>query len=211
MRQVPLDFDSNSRTGLIRFARLLSDILSPPAAFAAAGLVTGWLDHRSLSGLMWGALYGFLASLVPVLFVVWAYKRGLVSDMHMSDPRERQVPYLIGLAGAALSWYLVGRFADGPLLQGLIACHIVLLIALALWNLFKLVSAHVASLTAIALYFILVGYTAAGLVLAPVVAMMFYVRHYLRRHTMSELVLGLVTGVLAVAVLLLVGAVPLAG
>jgi hypothetical protein len=41
--------------------------------------------------------------------------------------------------------------------------------------------------------------------------MMFYVRHYLRRHTMSELVLGLVTGVLAVAVLLLVGAVPLAG
>jgi len=205
MRQTPLDFDPTSRTGLIRIARLLSDVLSPPAAFAGAGLVMGWLDHRSLAGLLWGALYGFLASLLPVLFVVYSYRLGRVSDLHMTNPKERQIPYLIGLAGAAIAWFLVRSYAAAPLLQGLILCHIAVMTGLTLWNYFRLISAHVASLTAIALYAAVALGPLAGLLIAPVVAVIFYVRYYLKRHTRGELVLGLATGIGAVAVLVLTG------
>ena len=205
MRQVPLDFDSTSRTGTIRLARLLSDVLSPPAAFAAAGLVMGWLDYRSPGGLLWGALYGFLASLLPVLFVVYSYRRGRVSDIHMSDPKERQIPYLIGLAGALIAWYLVRTYAAASLLQGLVLCHIIVMIGLTLWNHYKLISAHVASLAAIVLYTGLTVGPAAGMALAPVVGLIFYVRYYLKRHTRGELVLGLATGAGAIGLLALLG------
>jgi hypothetical protein len=206
MRQVPLDFHSDGRTGLVRAGRLLSDLLSPPAAFAAAGLAMGWLDRPGLVGLSWGFLYGFLASLLPIVFVVYSYRAGRVSDLHMSNPQERQAPYLIGLAGAGLAWLLVRAYAGSPLLQGLVLCHIVLTVGLTMWNFFHLISAHAASLTAIALYAGIVLGLPAGLLLAPLVGLIFYVRYYLRRHTLGELVLGLATGAAAVGLLAATGA-----
>lgn len=207
MREVPLDFQSDGRSRAVRAARLLSDILSPPAAFAAAGLVMSWLDRPGLAGLAWGALYGFLASLLPVLFVVYSYRTGRVSDMHMSDPQERQAPYLIGLVGAGVAWLLVRQFAGAPLLQGLVLCHIAVMIGLTAWNYLQLISAHIASLAAIALYAGIGIGPVAGLLLAPVVVLMIYVRFYLKRHTRGELVLGLFTGAAAIAVLVVLGAV----
>ncbi|HUF37207.1 MAG TPA: hypothetical protein VMN57_01680 [Anaerolineales bacterium] len=206
MRQIPLDFDPTARTGPIRAARLLSDVMSPPAAFATAGLVMSWLDRPGITGLSWGALYGSLASLLPVLFVVYAYKTGQVSDMHMSDPRERHVPYLIGLLGAGLAWGLVRAYAAAPLLQDLVLTHIAVMLGLTAWNYFKLVSAHVASLAAIALFAGLAVGPGAGWMLAPLVVLILIVRRYLKRHTRGELILGLFTGAAAVIVLAQIGA-----
>jgi hypothetical protein len=166
----------------------------------------GWLDRPDLTGLLWGGLYAFLGSLVPVLFIVFAYKTGRVSDLHMSNPQERQIPYLIGLAVTGVAWLLVRRYAMSPLLEDLILCHIAVMIGLTAWNYFQLVSAHIASLTAIALYTGAAIGPAAGLLLSPVVALMIYIRYFLKRHTRGELVLGLVTGIAAFGLLGLLGA-----
>lgn len=206
MREVPLDFQSDGRSGPIRAARLLSDLLSPPAAFAAAGLVMGWLDRPGPVGFAWGFLYGFIASLLPVLFILVMVRTGKVSDMHMSDPRERQVPYLLGLAATGFAWWLVRTFAGTPMLEGLVLCHIAVMIGLTAWNYLRLISAHIASLAAIALYAGIALGPAAGLALLPVVGLMFYIRYYLKRHTLAELVLGLATGVAAIGILAFAGA-----
>jgi hypothetical protein len=202
MRQVPLDFQDTGRSGLIRLARLLSDVLSPPAAFSAAGLILGWLD-RGIAGFAWGFLYGFLASLLPVLYILYLYRTGRVSDMHVSNPQERQRPYLLGLAITVLAWLIVRAYAGAPLLEGLVLSHIVVNLGLMAWNYYRLISAHVASLTAIALYAALAVGPGAGLLLAPVVALMFYVRLFLKRHTLGELLLGLATGAAAIGLLVL--------
>jgi hypothetical protein len=203
MRQEPLDFDPSRRTGAVLAAHMFSNVFSPPAVFAAAGLAMAWLDRQGPVSLLWGALYGILASLLPVLFVVYLYKTGRVGDLHMSDPRERHLPYMIGLVGALLAWYLVMTHAQLPLLQNLIFCHFVVMLTLAGLNYYRLISAHVASLTAITVYSGVSLSLQVGLFILPLVGLTIYVRRFLKRHTAGELVTGVAAGV--GAVLLMIG------
>jgi hypothetical protein len=205
MRQEPLDLDPSRRTGAVLAARLFSNIFSPPAVFAAAGLAMAWLDRQEFESLLWGALYGILASLLPVLFVVYLYKTGRVGDLHMSDPRERHIPYLIGLVGALLAWYFVWAFADLPLLQNLIFCHFVVMLTLAALNYYRLISAHVASLTAITVYSGVSVSLQVGLYILPLVGLTICVRRFLKRHTTGELVTGFAAGAGAVLLMMALG------
>jgi hypothetical protein len=205
MRQEPLDFDPARRTGLVLAARLFSNIFSPPAVFAAAGLAMALLDSPDLNGFLWGAAYGILASLLPVLYVVYLYKAGRVGDLHMSDPGERHIPYLVGLAGVLLAWLLVWTFAGLPLLQNLIFCHFIVMLTLAALNYYRLISAHVASLTAITVYSGLSLSVQVGLYMLPLVGLTIYVRRFLKRHTIGELASGLVAGVAAVLLVMAFG------
>lgn len=195
MRPQPLDFSPDNRTGAVLLARLYSNVISPPAVFGAAGLIVAWLDSPDLTTLLLGALYGILASLLPVLFVVYLYKKGKVSDIHMSNKNERYIPYLIGLVGALIAYLLVGAWADAPLLQSLILTHIAVMIALAVFNYIQLFSAHVATVTALTIY---AGFTfgfLASIYLSPLIIITFYIRRFLKRHTYVELVGGFLLGV----------------
>ncbi len=205
MRQIPLDQDPARRTGAVLAARLFSNIFSPPAVFAAAGMAMALLERPDITGFLWGALYGVAASLLPVLFVVYLHRTGRVGDLHMSDPGERHLPYLVGLAGALLAWLLVRANAGLPLLQNLIFVHFVVMLALAALNYYRLISAHVASMTAITLYSGVSLSVQVGLYMLPLVGLTIYVRRFLKRHTIGELVTGLVAGVGVVLLLMAFG------
>lgn len=194
MRQEPLDTHPHAYTPAIWAARLYSNIASPPALFAAFGFLMAWEDQASFSSLAWAAVYGLFASLLPVLYVVYLYKSGQVRDLHVSNPAERRIPYLVGLAGAAFSFALVNAWGGSPLLSNLILSHVVLMASLALINFRWLISAHLASVTALTL---MTAYTfglSSGLILLPFVPLTFYVRRYLKRHTSGELTSGVLLG-----------------
>ena len=194
MRQQPLDRDPHHAPGLVRAARLYSNLASPPALFPAFAFWMAWTDRPALDSLLWAALYGFLAHLLPVLYVVYLYKNGRVHDIHVSSPEERRIPYRVGLVGAILSFGMVHTWAGTPLLANLILAHTVIMLVLALANATWLISAHVSAITALTL---LAGQTfgaVTSLFLFPLVPLTFYVRRYLKRHTLGELVSGLVVG-----------------
>jgi len=205
MRQIPLDFDPSQRSGAVLAARWFSNVFSPPAVFAAAGMAMALVDRPDWVGFFWGGLYGILASLLPVLYVVYLYKQGRISDLHMSDPGERHIPYIIGLAGALLAWLPVAAYAGMPLLQNLIFCHFIVMLSVAIVNYYRLISAHVASMTAITIYSGLSLGIQVGLYILPLIGITFYVRRYLRRHTMGELAGGLAIGAAAVVFMVVAG------
>jgi hypothetical protein len=197
MRQKPRDFDPQNFTGTIYAARIFSNVMSPPSLFAAAAFIFGWLDTRSWLGLGLAAVYGVLASLLPVLFVVFLLKRGKISDIHMSNTRERHIPYLIGLAGAGLAYFLVQAIDATPLLASFILVHIIVMVFLTVINFFWLISAHVASATALTVFAgIFLGWVTSYL-LVPLIAVTFVVRRFLKRHTLGELIFGLLVGAIA--------------
>jgi hypothetical protein len=194
MRHKPLDVTAGNRTGLVRLAAIFSNIVSPPSIFAAAGFVLALIEYPLVEGLALAAAYGLLASLIPVLYVVYLLKKGHVSDIHMSDPRERRIPYLIGLLGVGAAFLLVRTWGGASLLSTLIFCHLITMAELTLINLFYLISNHVTSVTALFVFTGLAfGFTSSLLIL-PLVLLTLYVRWFLKRHTIGELLSGLLVG-----------------
>lgn len=201
MREQPIDQSLKTSTGFIFAARLFSNIASPPALFSAFAFLMAWVDRPNLTGLAWAAIYGFLAHLLPVLYLVYLYKMGKVYDIHVSSPAERRIPYRVGLVGAMVSFGIVRLWADMPLLANLILIHVLIMLVLALANERTLISAHVATITALTIQIGFVFGALFSLLMLPLIPLTFYVRRYLKRHTPGELISGLVVGIGSVLVL----------
>lgn len=201
----PLDEAKHNRTGLVRAARLYSNIVSPPTIFAALGLALAWKQLPLLPGFLWAAVYGLLVSLAPILFVLYLLKTGRIKELHMSNTGERHWPYVVAVLCAALGYGLINWF-DGPeLLRCFSLFNVIELTALGLINIFWLISIHATGAMAA---FVIVGLVfgwPASLIVLPLVISVCWVRLYLRRHTPAQVVAGLILGVASVLVLTLLG------
>lgn len=202
MREAPIDQSLKTSTGPIFAARLFSNIASPPALFSAFAFLMAWVDRPNLTGLAWAAMYGFLAHLLPVLYLVYLYKMGKVYDIHVSSPAERRIPYRVGLVGAMVSFGIVRLWAEMPLLANLILIHLLIMLVLALANELWLISAHVAAITALTIQTGLVFGSMFSLIMLPFIPLTFFIRRYLKRHTLGELISGLFVGVASVLALI---------
>jgi hypothetical protein len=175
-------------------ARRVSDILSPPLVFAVFGAILAITSQPNLSGLLWAVYYGFLISLLPLFSVIYLVRTGQAKDIHISDQRQRRIPYLFSIFGAVLVYITVRLFPGPPLLGSLAAGNIIGLSALALINQVWLISNHTASITMVTVFTGLVFGGMAALVLVPLVVVVFLARWFLRRHTLSQLVAGVLVG-----------------
>lgn len=138
----PRDFDVLSRTGRVKAARLYSNIVSPPVMFAILGLLFALYERPNLNGFLWAAVYGFWVSLAPILFVLYLLKTGRIQELHMSDTRERHLPYATAVACALIAFGLISLF-DGPeLLRCMTLFNTVELAGLGLINIKWLISIH---------------------------------------------------------------------
>jgi hypothetical protein len=156
-------------------------------------------------GLAWGAIYGFFVSLVPVMYVVHLLRKGLVADLHMSDQRQRRVPYLIGVLGAGAAYLAISTYSGPPVLVSLSAATALLLGVLGLINFFWLISSHMAGISMAATFVGFVYGLGAGAALTPLIALVFYARWVLQRHSVPQLFAGLAVGGAAVWFVALVG------
>jgi membrane-associated phospholipid phosphatase len=201
----PRDWHASDRTGVTRAARIFSNIVSPPVIFAVMGLVLSLYSLPLAQALTWAAIYGLFVSLMPILFVLWMLSTGRVAELHMSDTRERQLPYIVAII-TSIAFLVIANQADGPeLVRCLGIFNVIALTALALINSRWLISFHA---TAIAAAWAIVGLVfgwQASLLVLPLVALVIIVRLYLKRHTVTQIIAGLALGVLSVWVLTFIG------
>ena len=201
----PLDEAKQNRTGLVRAARLYSNIVSPPTIFAVLGLALAWHQLALWPGFLWAAVYGLIVSLAPILFVLYLLKTGRIKELHMSNTSERHWPYVAAVLCAALAYGLITWF-DGPnLLRCLSLFNVIELAALGLINVVWLISIHA---TGVMAAFVIVGLVfgwSASLIVVPFVISVCWVRLYLKRHTPTQVGAGLVLGVVSVWILTLTG------
>jgi hypothetical protein len=201
MDRRPLDLNPTLSSALVRAARAYSDIVSPPVISAALGFSVVWVDLPFWPGFAWAAAYGIIVSLIPICVVLYLLRRGLVSDLHMSNRRERHIPYLIGFVCAVLALVVVVVFSGSRLLHSLAVCNTVGLAALGAINTRWLISNHTASvMLAVTFVGFVFGITVSA-ALAPLVGLTFLVRLWLRRHSVAQLVAGLLVGAAPVLIL----------
>lgn len=203
MKQLPpLDFLAHNRTGFVKAARIYSNVVSPPVMFAVVGLAFGLYALPNWTGFLWAAVYGLLVSLAPILVVVYLLKTGRITELHMSNTRERNIPYISAVVFAAIAYGLIAGFNGPELLRCLALFNIIELSALTIINHFWLISLHATGAMATAVLLILVfGWTVGLLVGIPLVGSVCWVRLFLKRHTPAQIVAGLGLGTAVVLIL----------
>ncbi|HSM55943.1 MAG TPA: hypothetical protein VK879_07285 [Candidatus Sulfomarinibacteraceae bacterium] len=190
----PRDHHIVDRVGAVRAARLFSNVVSPPVMFAVLGLLLAWIELPPLPALGWAAVYGFFVSLAPILLVLYLLRTGRVAELHMSNTTERHVPYLAAGLSSGFVLALLSLF-DGPeVLRCLTAFNIVTLVLLGIINTRWLISFHAAAASALLIVVALVFGLGLGLALLPLLLAVIAIRLYLRRHTVAEIVGGIVVG-----------------
>jgi len=202
---IPLDQQEHNRKGLVQFARLFSNIVSPPVIFAVMGLALALQSLPIPQALIWAAINGFIISLLPILFVLWLLRTGRIGELHMSNTRERHLPYLVGVVCGALMLALV-IFLNGPKsLQCLALFDIITLSALGIINIRWLISFHATAIIAAwAITGLVFGWGLSFFVLPFVIAVI-VIRLYLKRHTTMQVLAGLLLGTISVYALTLIG------
>lgn len=198
----PLDQLAQNRTGLVKAARIFSNVISPPVMFAVVGLAFGLHALPNWSGFFWAAVYGLLTSLAPILVVLYLLKTGRITELHMSNTRERNIPYLSGILFSAIAYGLIAGFNGLDLLRCLTLFNVIELTALLVINQFWLISLHSTGAMATAvLVGLIFGWPTSLLLAGPMVISVCWVRLFLKRHTPAQVVAGLVLGTAVVLAL----------
>lgn len=199
----PRDFYKADTTGLVLAARVYSNVVSPPVMFALIGLAICLYTLPLPSAVTWFLVYGFWVSLFPILFVVFLLYTGRVEELHMSNTRERRLPYVVAFLGSAIAFGLITWFEGPELLRCLTIFNMVELITLALINLAWLISLHsTGAMAASTLISVIWGLPTGLLIGIPLTVSVCWVRLYLRRHTVAQTVVGLGVGMFTVLILI---------
>lgn len=191
--------------GWVRVARIFSTIISPPVIIAILGLALSLKERPTWQGLLWAAVFGFWVSLVPSLLVVYMLSSGRISDLHMNTRRERRWPYVTSVLGSAIALALIMLFGGPELLRCLATFSLIESATLGIITNFWMISIHATSMTAGTAIVGLVFGLIPALLLLPLVVVVSWIRLYLRRHNLAQVVAGIILGLVTVFVMAIGG------
>ena len=183
-------------TRITQLAELISIVGHP---FVTITLLVATLAMRQRHG-HGGAQPIFLVVvlvIVPVgMLMFWQVRRGRWSNADASNAPERPVLFLVALSGvlASIGWLLL-KHPESFMIHGMFVVAAFLCLAALLTRWIKL-SLHVAFAALAATVLCLIG-SWVGYTLVAVVPSLFWSRLILSRHSIRELAVGLVLGVLA--------------
>lgn len=203
---IPRDLLKEDRIGRVKAARVFSNVVSPPVMFSVLGLAFGLYERPFWQGFGWAALYGLLVSAAPLLVVLAMLYSGRIVELHMTNTRERYIPYATAVAFALLTYGLMTWLQGPELLRCLALFNAIELAALGVINVFWLISMHATGIMATFILTGLVfGWPLSWLIVFPFVLAVSGVRLYLKRHTPAQVAAGIALGALSVLSLFLAG------
>lgn len=194
MDRKPLDLHPGVENTKIRAARLYSDIFSPPSVYAIFAFVLAFTQLPFFTAFLHAAIFSSLTSLLPIIFILIRIRLGQLNDIHLSQPGQRTVPYLLSAFGSLVAYLILRLIGTSPLFLDFILTVIIGLLSLALINSWWMISAHTASITAVAAFTWFAFSPQTALFISPLILTTIFVRYYLRRHTVLELVSGFLLG-----------------
>ncbi len=179
------------------WAHAVSLLLSPPVVWAvwvyAISLLRG--TNRS-SALGFASLFALSICVAPMLFVAYKVRNGKISDMHMRESNERYIPYSIAIVAGILTGLVYLHYDAGPVLLLVVLVSIVELTIMLALTFYMKVSLHAMAMSSIiSATTLLFGFTQA-LLFIPVLLLVVLARLALRRHTMPQIMVGVLIGVL---------------
>lgn len=179
----------------VSWARLVSDVVSPPAVWAVLVIpVALKFSPDPRKGIFLAALYGIFVSLIPVLFIMTMVSFGKIGDIHMKERRERYIPFMVTIA-CTITVIILFRFFNAPPAFGLLA--LISLVQITLTTVITFVwqiSIHMMSIAAAAVAVGVIFGLSSALAIVPLVMLVGAARLRLKRHTPAQVIAGTILG-----------------
>ncbi|MBZ0289224.1 MAG: hypothetical protein K8I30_16510 [Anaerolineae bacterium] len=181
----------------LSWARLASDLGSPPVVLTVLAWFAAQYDAES-TGTAWmlAGLFILGAVVIPFAMLGWWVHRGLITDIHMPQRRERYWPLFLELSCTFLVWIVLRLIGSFPAVD-LVTVFLLLetLIGLCV-TVYWQISVHSGIITGAVIIAGLLFGAKIALTLSPLVLLVAAARLHLKRHTVSQVVAGIVAGII---------------
>lgn len=133
------------------------------------------------------------------------YKRGRLTDLYMTNPRERTLPYLISICFIALWVWMLYTIGVPIAAVWAAGASVVVLLVVCIINIWWKISSHLAAIGgltgSVMTWCAGVGYQHTGLfiLLFTIALLLMYARLYLNAHTPLQVVAGYLLGLILCA------------
>jgi hypothetical protein len=184
----------------IKWARFVSDIVSPPVVWGIFSIVLAFYEAETLSqAVLWSLVYVLLVCILPVIFIVVRVRQGKITDIHMPLRRERFLPFIVTLIGALIAAVLLYLLPAARPVQLLSIATIIQVTLMAVITLYWQISIHMICISGVV---VLVGMWFGpfyGGLLSPLVLIVGMARLVLKRHNMRQVIIGALVGSISIA------------
>jgi membrane-associated phospholipid phosphatase len=179
----------------LRLARLVGEVLSPPAVLVVLALVVAWHSSPSpATAILWGAAAAGFTSLLPYAVILRRVRHGRLSDKYVSVREERVRFGVIGIASVLVGLALLAVLDAPAEMVALLASMAVGVACGWVVTLWWKISVHAAIAAGAATVLTLV-FGPALLVAWPLVALVAWSRVQVGDHTTAQVVAGVALGV----------------
>lgn len=186
------------------WARIVSDVLSPPIVWGAMLVVLGMAYTTSpAEALYWSALYSLFICLIPVAFIFLLVATGHIGDIHMKERHERHLPFLLTVICALIACFVLRSMNAPPIFRLLSTLTLVEITLLALITFFWQISMHAMCITCATVAIGIAVYLPIGFLLIPFILLVGAARLSLKRHTPAQVFWGATLGAIIPVVLLI--------
>ncbi len=143
-----------------------------------------------------------LTALIPIVLIIILWKQGKVSSLHMTNSKERTMPYAYSIACFGFWCYFVGQTMHLPKVWLFIAIGATIaLLAVTIINRWWKISAHLTAfggllggICSIAIYYHFAP-TSLVIICLVIALLLMYARLYLEAHTPLQVVCGFLLGI----------------
>lgn len=189
----------------ISWARVVSDLLSPPVVWAVLAFPIAFRDAQTQGqALLWAAIYILLVCLLPAAYIGVMVWRGKITDMHMRERDQRLRPFLVSILCTFLAWWVLRLMGAPPVVPLFALFSLIQIIIMALITLIWQISMHSMSITGATMATSLLFGLIPALLTIPLIMLVSAARLNLKRHTPAQIIAGTVVGALLPVVILVV-------
>lgn len=176
----------------VYWAHVISNVASPPVWMLGTAVLT-MLAAPEPNAWVYLVAYAMPTILIPTFYIIYLYRTGKLSDLHVKKREERVKPMIVIAISAALSFFVL-LFTSPPTIIAAVGLTMTAqFIGIALITIFWKVSLHTTS----AATCVLMAYWVfpwLGLLLFPVLIAVIWARIKLTYHTYGQVAGGLLLG-----------------
>jgi len=177
------------------WARVVSDILSPPVVWAALVFPITFSEAESTEqAVTWALVYVVLVCVLPIVYIALMVQRGKITDIHMRLRHQRLRPLIVSVACTSLAWWALRLLGAPSVVQqfglfSLIQIGLMMLITLV-WQ----ISIHAISISGATIATGVIFGLVPALLTLPLIVLVGAARLKLKRHTLSQVIAGTLIG-----------------
>lgn len=189
----------------ISWARLVSNVLSPPVVWAGLAFPIAFRDAPSEEqALLWATIYIMLVCLLPAVYIGLMVWRGSITDLHMEKREQRLRPFLVSIICTTIAWWTLRFMGAPPVLPFFALFSLVQIVVMALITLGWQISMHTMSITGATMATVVLFGLVPALLTIPLIVLVSAARLNLKRHTPAQILAGTLVGALVPVLMFMV-------